>query len=155
MRVRWHVMKLEWCLIDLQMPLDMLCIIISGWWSRIADIYMDSQETMSAILGAHGGRLEKHVKYLHYDWPHPPFDNNIYFSLSIAQWLQFLIFGPVIRFMFHCKCVGWPNVSMKSNAGSLVGSLPFFSHHYYWLGYFANKYCAVNVMIEGNLLKWH
>ena len=62
--------------------------------------------------------------------------------------IRFLIFGPVIRFMFRCKCVGQPNLSMKSNAGSVVGSLPFFSHHCYWLGYFASKYCAVNVMIE-------
>ena len=63
---------------------------------------------MSAIFRAHGGRLEKHVKYLHYDWPHSPVDNNIYFSISIVQWLWFFIFGPVIRFVFRCKCVGRP-----------------------------------------------
>ena len=49
------------------MPLDMLCTIISRRWSTIAGIYMDLQETMSAIFRAHGGRLEKHVNYLHYD----------------------------------------------------------------------------------------
>ena len=67
------------------MPLDLLCTIFSRRWSRIADIYMDLQEAMSAIFKAHGGRLEEHVKYLHYNWPHPPVDNNIYFSLSIAH----------------------------------------------------------------------
>ena len=56
------------------MPLDMLRTIISGRWFRISDIYMDLQETTSAIFRAHGGRLEKHVKYLHYDWPHPPIE---------------------------------------------------------------------------------
>ena len=124
--LRWHVMKLEWCLINLQMPLDMLGTIILGWWSRIADIHMDLQETMSATFREHGGHLEKHVKYLHYNWQHPPVYNNIYFPISIAQWLRFLLFGPVIRFLFHCKCVCLPNLSMKSNAGSVVGSLPIF-----------------------------
>ena len=147
--ITWHVMKLEWCLINFQMPLDMLCTIISGRWSGIADIHKDLQETMPAMFRADGGRLEKHVKYLHYDWPHLADDNNIYFSISIAQWLRFLIFSPVIRFYVSlqmCRPTTFVNEKQCWISGRQFAVL--FRHHYYWLGYFAKKYCAGNVMTE-------